>query len=90
MSDNPKPARYASWTTGKLPLPELAQLKGRGDKIVMVTAYDAPSGRLADAAVIDLPDPGERDFVRDGRPRPGVLDGSEVLLDEIVFLDASG
>ena len=54
MSDNPKPARYASWTTGKLPLPELAQLKGRGDKIVMVTAYDAPSGRLADAAGVDL------------------------------------
>ena len=48
MSD--KPRRYASWTAGKLPLPELSELKRRGEKIVMVTAYDAPSGRLADAA----------------------------------------
>jgi 3-methyl-2-oxobutanoate hydroxymethyltransferase len=49
-----KPTRYASWTAGKLPLPELAEMKRRGDKIVMVTAYDAPSGRLADAAGVDL------------------------------------
>ena len=54
MSDNPKPPRYASWTAGKLPLPELAEMKRRGDKIVMVTAYDAPSSRLADAAGVDL------------------------------------
>ncbi len=46
--------RYASWTHGKLPLPELAQLKRRGEKIVMVTAYDAPSARLADAAGVEL------------------------------------
>ncbi len=46
--------RYASWTHGKLPLPELAELKRRGEKIVMVTAYDAPSGRLADAAGVEL------------------------------------
>jgi 3-methyl-2-oxobutanoate hydroxymethyltransferase len=39
---------------GKLPLPELAELKRRGEKITMVTAYDAPSGRLADAAGVDL------------------------------------
>ena len=52
MSD--KPPRYASWTAGKLPLPELAAMKRRGEKIVMVTAYDAPSGRLADAAGVDL------------------------------------
>src|SRR5439155_3185528 len=39
---------------GKLPLPELAQMKARGDRIVMVTAYDASSGRLADQAGIDL------------------------------------
>jgi 3-methyl-2-oxobutanoate hydroxymethyltransferase len=29
-------------------------MKGRGDKIVMVTAYDAPGARLADAAGVDL------------------------------------
>jgi 3-methyl-2-oxobutanoate hydroxymethyltransferase len=39
---------------GKLPLPELADLKRRGEKIAMVTAYDAPSGRLADAAGVDI------------------------------------
>jgi 3-methyl-2-oxobutanoate hydroxymethyltransferase len=39
---------------GKLPLTELAELKRRGQKIVMVTAYDAPSGRLADAAGVDV------------------------------------
>jgi 3-methyl-2-oxobutanoate hydroxymethyltransferase len=49
-----KPPSYASWTHGKLPLTELAEMKGRGQKIVMVTAYDAPSGRLADAAGIDV------------------------------------
>jgi 3-methyl-2-oxobutanoate hydroxymethyltransferase len=49
-----KPPRYASWTAGKLPLPELLEIKRRGEKIVMVTAYDAPSGRLADAAGVDV------------------------------------
>ena len=49
-----KPPRYASWTAGKLPLPELLEMKRRGEKIVMVTAYDAPSGRLADSAGVDL------------------------------------
>jgi 3-methyl-2-oxobutanoate hydroxymethyltransferase len=48
------PPRYASWTHGKLPLTELAALKARGEKIVMVTAYDAPSARLADAAGVEL------------------------------------
>jgi 3-methyl-2-oxobutanoate hydroxymethyltransferase len=41
-------------TAGKLPLTELADMKRRGEKIVMVTAYDYPSGRLADAAGVDL------------------------------------
>jgi len=40
--------------TGKLPLPELAEMKRRGDRIVMVTAYDAPGARFADAAGIDV------------------------------------
>ncbi len=39
---------------GKLPLPELEDIKRRGEKIAMVTAYDAPSGRLADAAGVDI------------------------------------
>jgi 3-methyl-2-oxobutanoate hydroxymethyltransferase len=39
---------------GKLPITELAEMKARGEKIVMVTAYDAPGGELADAAGVDL------------------------------------
>jgi 3-methyl-2-oxobutanoate hydroxymethyltransferase len=38
----------------KLSLPRLADMKRRGEKIAMVTAYDAPSARLADEAGIDL------------------------------------
>ena len=41
-------------TTGKLPLTELAEMKRRGDRIVMVTAYDAPGARFADGAGIDV------------------------------------
>jgi 3-methyl-2-oxobutanoate hydroxymethyltransferase len=82
MSDNPKPARYASWTAGKLPLPELAEMKRRGEKIVMVTAYDAPSGRLADTAGVDL--------ILVGDSSGMVVHGREstvpVSLDEIVFM----
>ena len=51
MTEKP---RYASWTHGKLPLPELAELKRRGQKLTMVTAYDFPSGRIADAAGVEL------------------------------------
>jgi 3-methyl-2-oxobutanoate hydroxymethyltransferase len=82
VSDNPKPQRYASWTAGKLPLPELREMKRRGEKIVMVTAYDAPGGRLADAAGIDL--------ILVGDSSGMVVHGREstvaVSLDEIMFM----
>jgi 3-methyl-2-oxobutanoate hydroxymethyltransferase len=39
---------------GKLPLPELAEMKRRGDKIVMVTAYDMPGTRFAEDAGVDV------------------------------------
>jgi 3-methyl-2-oxobutanoate hydroxymethyltransferase len=39
---------------GKLTLSDLAEMKSRGEKIVMVTAYDAPGARLADEAGIDI------------------------------------
>src|SRR5205814_174273 len=82
MSDNPEPQRYASWTAGKLPLPELMEMKRRAEKIVMVTAYDAPSGRLADAAGVDL--------ILVGDSSGMVVHGREstvaVSLDEIVFM----
>ena len=80
MSDTPP--RYASWTQGKLPLPELQEMKRRGEKIVMVTAYDAPSSRLADAAGVDL--------ILVGDSSGMVMHGREstvpVTLDEIVFM----
>jgi len=41
-------------TTGKMPLTDLVDLKRRGEKLVMVTAYDYPSARAADAAGIDM------------------------------------
>ena len=39
---------------GKLTLPELAAMKRDGDKIVMVTAYDAPGTRFAEDAGVEL------------------------------------
>jgi 3-methyl-2-oxobutanoate hydroxymethyltransferase len=39
---------------GKLTLPQLAEMKRSGEKIVMVTAYDAPGARLAEDAGIDI------------------------------------
>ena len=38
----------------KLSLPELWAIKRRGQKIAMVTAYDAPSAQLADAAGLEI------------------------------------
>ena len=54
MSTRPQQPGPATPAPGKLPLPELREMKRRGDRIVMVTAYDAPGARLADAAGIDL------------------------------------
>src|SRR5581483_11651655 len=67
---------------GKLPLPELAQMKTRGDRIVMVTAYDAPAARLADAAGVEM--------ILVGDTAAMVMLGHEstvpVTLDEMIFL----
>ena len=54
MTTRPRKPAPGTPAPGKLSLPELAQMKRRGDRIVMVTAYDAPSGRIADAAGIDV------------------------------------
>ena len=40
--------------TSKLSLLDLAERKANGEKLVMVTAYDHPGAKLADAAGIDL------------------------------------
>src|ERR671932_1406013 len=54
MSIRPRTPAPATPAPGKLALPELAEMKRHGDKIVMVTTYDASSARLADEAGIDL------------------------------------
>jgi 3-methyl-2-oxobutanoate hydroxymethyltransferase len=54
MTTRPRTPAPGTPAPGKLPLPEIAEMKRRGDRIVMVTAYDAPSGRIADDAGVDL------------------------------------
>jgi 3-methyl-2-oxobutanoate hydroxymethyltransferase len=54
MSIRPQQPAPATPAPGKLPLTELPEMKARRQPIVMVTAYDAPGGRLADQAGADL------------------------------------
>ena len=68
---------------GKLPLTELAEMKRRGEKIVMVTAYDAPGARFAEDAGVDL--------ILVGDTAAMVVLGHEgttvpVTMDEMIFL----
>jgi 3-methyl-2-oxobutanoate hydroxymethyltransferase len=68
---------------GKLPLPELVAMKHRGDRIVVVTAYDAPGARFAEDAGIDI--------VLVGDTAAMVVLGHEattvpVTVDEMLFL----
>jgi 3-methyl-2-oxobutanoate hydroxymethyltransferase len=68
---------------GKLALPKLAEMKERGERIVMVTAYDAPGARFAEDAGIDI--------VLVGDTAAMVVLGHEgttvpVTMDEMIFL----
>ena len=54
MSSRPRVPAPATPAPGKLALPELVELKRRGDAIAMVTAYDAPAALLADEAGVEL------------------------------------
>ncbi len=54
MSIRPQRPAPATPAPGKLPITELPEMKARRQPIVMVTAYDAPGGRLADEAGADL------------------------------------
>jgi 3-methyl-2-oxobutanoate hydroxymethyltransferase len=54
MSIRPQQPAPATPAPGRLPITELAEMKSRRQPIVMVTAYDAPGGRLADQAGADL------------------------------------
>jgi 3-methyl-2-oxobutanoate hydroxymethyltransferase len=82
MSTRPRTPAPATPAPGKLPLPELHEMKRRGDKIVMITAYDAPAARLADEAGVEL--------ILVGDTAAMVMLGHEstlpVTLDEMIFL----
>ncbi|MBA2476592.1 MAG: 3-methyl-2-oxobutanoate hydroxymethyltransferase [Actinobacteria bacterium] len=54
MTTRPRTPAPNTPAPGKLPLTELVEMKRRGQRIAMVTAYDAPSGRLADDAGVDV------------------------------------
>jgi 3-methyl-2-oxobutanoate hydroxymethyltransferase len=54
VSTRPRTPAPGTPAPGKLAITELAGMKERRQPIVMVTAYDAPSGRLADEAGADL------------------------------------
>ena len=54
MTTRPRKPAPGTPAPGKLPLTELLEMKARRQPIAMVTAYDAPSGRLADAAGADV------------------------------------
>ena len=53
MTTRPRTPAPGTPAPGKLALPELLEMKRRGDRITMVTAY-GPGGRLADAAGVEL------------------------------------
>ena len=82
MSTRPRTPAAATPAPGKLPLPELADMKRRGDKIVMITAYDAPAARIADEAGVEL--------ILVGDTAAMVMLGHSstlpVTLDEMIFL----
>ena len=54
MSTRPRTPGHGAPAPGKLPITELLEMKRSHSPIAMVTAYDAPSGRLADAAGVDM------------------------------------
>jgi len=82
VSSRPRVGAASTPAPGKLSLPELGEMKRRGDKLTMVTAYDAPSARLADEAGVEL--------ILVGDTAAMVMLGHDstlpVTLDEMLFL----
>jgi len=54
MSTRPRFPGHGAPAPGRLPITDLVSMKKSGSPIAMITAYDAPSGRLADAAGTDV------------------------------------
>ncbi len=54
MSTRPRTPGHGAPAPGKLPITDLVGMKASHSPIAMITAYDAPSGRLADAAGADV------------------------------------
>ena len=54
MSTRPRRPGHGAPAPGKLPITDLVSMKVNRSPIAMITAYDAPSGRLADAAGADV------------------------------------
>ena len=69
----------------KIGLAEIAALKRDGTPIVMVTAYDTPSARLADEAGVDIV------FTGDSAANNvlGYVDTTPISMDEMVMLGAA-
>lgn len=82
MSTRPRTRAPTTPAPGKLPLPVLFEMKARGERIVMITAYDAPAARIADEAGVEL--------ILVGDTAAMVMLGHSstvpVTLDELVFL----
>jgi 3-methyl-2-oxobutanoate hydroxymethyltransferase len=82
VSTRPRTAAPSTPTVGKLPLPELLEMKRRGEPIVMVTSYDASMARLADLAGVDLILVGDTA----GMVMHGHSSTVPVTMDEMVFM----
>ena len=54
MSTRPRNPGHGAPAPGKLPITDLVAMKENSSPIAMITAYDAPSGRLADVAGADV------------------------------------
>ncbi|HEX6140708.1 MAG TPA: 3-methyl-2-oxobutanoate hydroxymethyltransferase [Candidatus Limnocylindria bacterium] len=80
MSNAERPSNAAG--SGKIGLAELTGMKREGRPIVMVTAYDHPSARLADEAGVDIV------FTGDSAANNvlGYADTTPISMDEMVML----
>ncbi len=54
MSTRPRTPGHGAPAPGKLPITDLVGMKASRSPIAMITAYDAPSGRLADVSGADV------------------------------------